>query len=128
MQPGSVTPSESPPGICWSIFPTAYTVALKAQKALAPNWRNGGTAVAGMIHPFPGGEHGIVLAAEEDPLALLGDAHREDIILGLVDIVQDGFGRAEGDLMLGAHAAKEDANAEFLHNKRLYQKILQNTT
>jgi hypothetical protein len=81
-----------------------------------------------MVHPGPGRQQGVVITAEKDPVSRLADAHRKDIILGLIDIVQDGFGRAEGNLMLGAHSAKEDANAEFLHNKRLYQKILQNTT
>ena len=63
---------------------------------------------------------GIILAAEVQPVAVLGNAHRKYIILFVIDIVQNGFGRAQGNLMLRADTAEQNANADFLHIHSLF--------
>ena len=88
-----------------------HTVALKAQQALSPDRGDGSPAVIGMALPGTGGQQGVIIGLEKDPVALLGNANRENMILTLVNIVQDGLGGAEGNLMLRADTAKQNANA-----------------
>ena len=88
-----------------------HAVSLKAQKALAPDGRKGNLAVVRMLLPFSAGQIGILPAAVENPLSRLGNAHREKIVLILVNVVQHGFGAAQGDLVLRADTAEENANA-----------------
>ena len=90
---------------------THHTVALEAQQALTANGRDGCTAVIRMGLPCTLGQHGIVLAAKEDPIAFLGDTNGENVVLLLVDIVQYGFRGAQRNLMLGTHTAKKNTNA-----------------
>ena len=95
------------------------TVTLKAQQALSPDGRNGSPAVVGMFHPFTGGQHGIILAAEKNPVTILGNTNREHIIFVVVNIVQHRFCRAKRNLMLRAHTAKQHTYTEFFHFDRL---------
>ena len=88
-----------------------HAVSLKAQKALAPDGRKGNLAVVRMLLPCSAGQISILPAAVENPLSGLGNAHREKIVLILVYVVQHGFGAAQGDLVLRADTAEENANA-----------------
>ena len=90
-------------------------VALEAQQALAPDGGDGAAAVVLAAQPGPGGEHGVVLALEPDPVAVLGNTHGVDVVFFLVDVVEHRLGRAQGDLMLRAHAAEENADTKFFH-------------
>ena len=92
-----------------------HAVALKAQKPLPPDGRNGRPAVFGAASPFTGDQLGIVLAAVEYPVPLLRDAHGEQIILAFVNVIQHRLRRAQGNLMLRAHPAEENTNTEFFH-------------
>ena len=87
-----------------------YGIALEAQQALTPDGRNRRRAVVRVCDPGFGGQHGIVRAAEVDPLPRLGDAHGQDMVFFLVNMVQNGFRRTQGDLMLRADTAEQDAN------------------
>ena len=93
-------------------------VALEAQQTLAADGRDGAAAVGGVVQPGTGGQLGVVGAAEDDPIAILGDADGIDVILLVVDVVQNGLGRTQGDLVLGADAAEQNTNTEFLQNKQ----------
>ena len=95
-------------------------VVLKAEQALPVHGRERRAAVIFAVLPRSGGEHAVVLAAEEDPVAILCDADREDIIFTLIDIVQHGFSRTQRDLMLRRDAAKQDTNTQFLQNRNLF--------
>ena len=88
-----------------------YTVTLEGQQALATDRRDCSLTVGGMIHPGTGRQHRIILAAKIDPLAFLGDAHGEYIVLFLIDIVQNGFGRTQGNVVFRTYAAEQNANA-----------------
>ena len=83
-----------------------HAVALEAQKPLPPDGRNGRPAVIWAASPFAGDQLGIVLAAVENPVPFLRDAHREQIILAFVNVIQHGLRRAQGNLMLRAHPAE----------------------
>ena len=95
---------------------TNHTIVLEAQQALTTDGRNGTAVVLGIVHPGTGRQFGIVLTAEDDPIAILGNTHGNDIVLAVINIIQNGLGRAKGNLMLGADAAEQNTNAEFLHN------------
>ena len=101
-----------------------HAVPLKAQKALAPNGRKGNPAVVRMLPPFSAGQIGILPAAVEDPLAPLGNAHGEDVVLIFINVVQHGFGAAQGDLMLRTDAAEQNANTQFFHDFASFSLIL----
>ena len=101
-----------------------HIVPLKNQQSLTPNRGNSCRAVFGMILPPPLGQQGIVRAAEEEPVSLFCDSHRENVILFLVHIVQDGLRRAQGNLMLRADAAKENTYTEFFHAYLLNLQII----
>ena len=88
---------------------------LEAQNPLAANRGNGRPTVPGMGFPGSFGQHGIILAAKQDPVPLLGDAQGKDIVFALVQVVQHGFRRAQGNLMLGADSAKQDADILLFH-------------
>jgi hypothetical protein len=68
-----------------------------------------------MVNPGTLGQHGVVGTLKENPVALLGDAHGEDVVLFLVDVVQNGLSGAQGHLMLRADAAEENANTKLFH-------------
>ena len=89
---------------------THNTVALKTQQTLTPNGRDGRPAIVGASFPGPVGQHRIVVAAKQDPVPLLGNPNGEYIIFFLIDVIEYRLGRAQGDLMLRAYAAKQDAN------------------
>ena len=38
------------------------------------------------------------------------------MILAVINIVQNGFSRAQRNLVLGADTAKQNANTQFVHN------------
>ena len=101
-----------------------HTVVLEAEQALAPDGGNGTPAVGGIVHPGAGGQLGIVGAAEDDPVTVLGDAHGVDVVLFMVEVIQNRFGRAQGYLVLRAHAAKQNANRKFFHDDCLFHKIM----
>ena len=87
-----------------------HAVVLKAQQALSMHRRKRGPAVALKILPRSGGQHAVVLAAEQDPVALLGDADRKNMILTVVDVVEHGLCRTQRDLMLRRNAAEQDTD------------------
>jgi hypothetical protein len=92
-----------------------HSVTLEAQKALATNRRDGRRAVIGVGLPGTAGQHGIVIAPKEDPVALLSDTNRENIILIFIQGFQHILCRAQGNLMFRADTAKQDTNAKFFH-------------
>ena len=87
------------------------TVTLKAQQALTPDRRNSCPAVIGMVAPLAGRQLGIIRTAIENPIALPGDTHGEDIVLFLIHIVQHRFSGPQRNIMLRASAAEQNANA-----------------
>jgi hypothetical protein len=89
-------------------------VTFKAQQTLTPDGRNGSGAIVGVGVPGTGRQHGIVAAAEEDPFAFRGNAHRQNVVLFLVDIVQNRFGRTQRDLVLRADAAEENTYIDLI--------------
>ena len=75
------------------VNPLAHdAVVFKAQKPLAAHGRDGRAAVFLAVLPGAGGQHAVVLAAEQDPVAVLGDADRENVIFVFVDMVQHRLG------------------------------------
>ena len=95
-------------------------VVFKAQQPLAVNRRDGGAPVVRMILPCPGGEHRIIVAAEQDPIAVLRDADRENVVFLLVKVVQHGFRRTQRNLMLRRDAAEQHTNAQFFQAQALF--------
>ena len=95
-------------------------VVFKAQQPLAVHRRDGGAAVVRMILPCPGGEHRIIVAAEQNPVAILCDADREDVVFLLVKVVQNGFRRTQRNLMLRRDAAEQHTNAQFFQAQALF--------
>ena len=87
-----------------------HVVALKGEQALAPDRGDGGGAVGRVMPPGAGRQLGIVCAAKENPVPLLGDAHRVEIIFFGVQMVQHGLRGTKRDLMLRGDAAKQDAD------------------
>ena len=94
-------------------LPDSDGVALKAQQPLTPDGRNRCRAVVRMRPPGAGRQHGIVAAAEEDPLAFRGDANGKNGIFFLIDVVQNGLRGAQGDLMLRTDTAEQNTYAYF---------------
>ena len=96
------------------------TVVFKAQKALAAHGRNRRAAVFLAVLPRSGGQHPVILAAEQDPVAVLRDADRENVIFIFVQAVQHGFRRPQRDFMLRRNAAEQHTNAQFFQNRLLF--------
>ena len=92
-----------------------HAVALKAQQALVPDRGQGHLADLGIMLPLPRRDLGKILADIQQPIALLGNAHRENIIFLGVHIVQHRFGAAQRDLVLRASAAEQDTHTQLLH-------------
>ncbi len=88
-----------------------HTVTLKAQQPLSTDRRDSRTAILGTVLPGAVGEHGIIPAAKEDPVTLLGDAHRENIVFFRIHVVEHRLRGTQRNLMLRTDAAKQDANA-----------------
>ncbi len=57
------------------------------------------------------------------PAAFLGDADGHHFVFALVDCVQDRGRRQQGDFMLAAAPAKQDAYPEFLHESILTPQV-----
>ena len=91
-------------------FLCRYTLCCEAQQTLATDRRDGSITVAFAVHPGTGRQHGVVLAAKENPLAFSGNAHREDVIFVMINVVQNGLGRAQGNSMLRADAAEKNTD------------------
>lgn len=70
-------------------------VVFKAQKALSVHRRKRRAAVALKILPCSGRQHAVIVACEQDPVALLGDADRKNMIFAVVDVVEHRFRRAQ---------------------------------
>src|SRR5580692_9660118 len=58
-----------------------------------------------------------------DPSALLGDADGHNFVFIFVDGVENRRGREQGDLMLTAAPAKQDADSNFLHGLNVAYRI-----
>ena len=93
-----------------------HAVTLEVQQALTPDGRNGSLPVFRAVLPLAGGQLGVVPAAIEHPVSGLGNAHGEDIVLLRIHIIENGFGAPEGNLMLRASAAEQNAYTKLLHN------------
>ena len=93
-----------------------HAVTFKAQQTLAADGGNGGTPVAGIILPLPGGQQGIILAGIVNPVSVLGDAHGEHIVFAMVNIVQDGLRAAQRNLMLRADASEQNTYTQLFHD------------
>ena len=87
-----------------------YTVALEAQKPLAANRGNRGATVAGVVLPLTGGQKGIILSRVEHPIPFPGNAHGEDIVPIMVDVIEHRLRTAQRHFMLGADAAEQNTN------------------
>ena len=85
-------------------------VGYRINSGRATHRRKRGPAVALKILPRSGRQHAVVLAAEQDPVALLGDTDRKNMILTVVDVVEHGLCRTQRDLMLRRNAAEQDTD------------------
>ena len=90
-----------------------HAVIFKTQKTLTVDRGEGGTAIAVAILPGTGGQHAVVIAAEQNPVAFLGDADRENVIFIVIDVVQNGLGRTKRDFMLRRNTAEQNANTKL---------------
>jgi hypothetical protein len=93
------------------------TLAFKAQQALAPDRGNGSPAILGIGFPLAGGQQGVILAGVQNPVAVPGDAHGEDIIFFMVHMVQNGLRGTQGNCVFGTSTAEQDANIHFFHGR-----------
>ena len=103
---------------------TDHIVAFKYQQALTSDGRDGCPAVLGVFLPLAAGKCGIILSAIIDPVALLGNANRQDIVLLGIHIIQNRFCRTQGNIMFRADTAKQNANIQLFQTKRLISNYL----
>ena len=87
-----------------------HGIAGKAQQALPPDGRNNCRTAVRVCDPGFGGQHGVIRAAKVKPLSISGDAHGQNMVFFLVNMVQNGFRRAQRNLVLRADAAEQNAN------------------
>ena len=66
-------------------------VVFKAQKPLSAHGGKRRAAVLLAVLPRSGGKHPVILSAEQDPVAILRDADRENMIFIFVQAVQHRF-------------------------------------
>ena len=83
-------------------------LGLQNQQALAPGGRQRRIAYALCLLPMIFADGSVVLGGIVFPLSLLGDAHCIDVVFRLVNMAEDELRRAQGYLMLGRYAAKQD--------------------
>ena len=85
---------------------THHAVALKAQQSLPPDGRNGRLPVGLAGLPLACGQLAVIVGAVKHPVAGFGNAHRVDVVLFGIHMVQDGLCRTQRDLMFRRDTAK----------------------
>jgi hypothetical protein len=95
--------------------PAEQAVPGKAQQAVATDGRNGHGTIISAALPGTARQLAIVLRSKEEPLSLLGDTNRKDLILLRVQIVQNRLCRPQRHGMFRTHAAEQDTNIQLFH-------------
>ena len=97
----------------------AHTAFIKDQQTVSPHGRDHCGTIIRAVFPSATGQQAIVIAAEEDPLTLTGNAHGEDLIFLCIHIVQHRFCRTQGHRVFRADTAKQNAYIQSFHFHRL---------
>ena len=92
-----------------------HAISLKSEKPLPPNRRNGTAAVIWIVNPLSTGQFGVIPAAKDHPVSVLGNSNRKHVVFFRVHMIQHGLRRPQRHLMLGTSAAEQNTYAEFFH-------------
>src|SRR5581483_7711069 len=80
-----------------------------------------GAKIARLNVKFPSQQVLGMLGSE--PAPFLGDADGNDLVFFLVDCVENGGGREQGDLVLSTAAAKQDPHPELFHDQLVWTVV-----